>query len=78
MSASPTAAEVKAGQAVYTPLTLALYDAFVLGFSCRFAWRCPRARMLAFYNRNVGATSTSAWEPASSSTAASGRRRSRS
>jgi hypothetical protein len=55
MSATPAPAEVEAGQAVYTPLVLALYDLVVLGFSCRFAWRCPRAAMLSFYNRHVGA-----------------------
>jgi SAM-dependent methyltransferase len=55
MSASPSATEVDAGQAVYTPLTLALYDVVVLRFSCRFAWRCPSAEMLDFYNRHVGA-----------------------
>ena len=51
----PTEADVEAGQAVYTPLVLAFYDLFVLGFSSRFAWRCSSSDMLAFYDRNVGA-----------------------
>lgn len=42
-----------AGQAVYTPLTLAAYDAFVLGFSNRLIWRCPTANLAALYDRNV-------------------------
>jgi hypothetical protein len=43
------------GQAVYTPLTLAFYDAFVLGFSNRFLWRCPAKDLEALYARNVSA-----------------------
>jgi SAM-dependent methyltransferase len=46
---------VQAGQAVYTPWTLWAYDAFVLGFSNRFLWRCPTPRLLELYRRNVGA-----------------------
>jgi hypothetical protein len=45
---------VEAGQAVYTPLVLAFYDSFVLGFSSRLAWRCSRTETLAFYDRHVG------------------------
>lgn len=47
-------AEVEAGQAVYSRLVLAGYDAFVLGFSARFAWRCPRGHMLAQYQALAG------------------------
>jgi len=54
VSATPTTAEVESGQAVYTPLVLALYDVFVLRLSCRIAWQCPRAQMLDLYNRHVG------------------------
>jgi ubiquinone/menaquinone biosynthesis C-methylase UbiE len=46
--------EVLAGQAVYNRLVLATYDMLVLGLSCRLAWRCPKAEMLAQYDRNVG------------------------
>lgn len=44
-----------AGQAAYTPLSLKIYDALVLGFSCRFLWRCPAAEMLGLYDANVSA-----------------------
>jgi hypothetical protein len=41
------------GHAVYTPLNLHLYDAFVLEFSNRFIWRCKSQELLALYQRNV-------------------------
>jgi SAM-dependent methyltransferase len=41
--------------AVYTPARLAFYDAIILGFSCRFVWRCPKNRFLELYDRNIGA-----------------------
>jgi hypothetical protein len=43
-----------AGAAVYTPLVLGLYDAFVLGFSNRFVWRCATQHMLARYEAWAG------------------------
>jgi SAM-dependent methyltransferase len=51
---APLPAEVEAGQAVYNRFVLAFYDVFVLGFSARFAWRCPRRRMLAQYDDLAG------------------------
>jgi len=51
---SPSAGEVEAGQAVYTPLVLKTYDLLVLGFSNRFVWRCPTPTMLDRYSRLVG------------------------
>jgi len=45
--------EVEAGQRVYTPFTLRLYDWFVLGFSNRFIWRCPTSNLRALYARHV-------------------------
>lgn len=43
-----------AGAAVYSPLTLALYDAWVLGISNRYAWRCStRAVLMPFFRANV-------------------------
>jgi ubiquinone/menaquinone biosynthesis C-methylase UbiE len=51
----PSAEDVHAGQRVYTRRVLSAYDVLVLGFSCRFVWRCPKALMLANYDRNVGA-----------------------
>ena len=45
-----------AGAAVYSPLTLKLYDAWVLGISNRFAWQCPTRQVLQpFFDRHVGA-----------------------
>lgn len=45
-----------AGAAIYSSLVLALYDAWVLGVSNRYAWQCPtRAVLLPFYGRHVGA-----------------------
>jgi len=51
----PRGDEVEAGQRVYTPLTLRVYDLFVLGFSNRFVWRCPSSKMLERYDSHVGA-----------------------
>jgi SAM-dependent methyltransferase len=49
-------ASSEAGAAVYSPLTLKLYDAWVLGISNRFAWQCPTRDVLQpFFDRNVGA-----------------------
>jgi len=45
-----------AGAAVYSPLTLALYDAWVLGISNRYAWRCStQDTLLPFFRSYVGA-----------------------
>ncbi|HJZ87341.1 MAG TPA: class I SAM-dependent methyltransferase [Polyangia bacterium] len=44
-----------AGQAVYTPGVLALYDFFVLGVSNRWVWRCPTEGLLALYDAHVSA-----------------------
>ena len=51
----PRADEVAAGQRVYTPFTLRVYDLFVLGFSNRFVWRCRSSKMLGRYDSLVGA-----------------------
>jgi hypothetical protein len=45
--------DMLAGQAVYSPRMLAIYDLLVLGLSCRCIWRCPSSRMLAQYNNCV-------------------------
>jgi ubiquinone/menaquinone biosynthesis C-methylase UbiE len=42
-----------AGQAIYNPATLALYDFVVLGISNRLIWRCPTHRILELYNQHV-------------------------
>lgn len=41
------------GAAIYSPAVLAIYDAWVLGVSNRWLWRCPTSRLLAHYNRHV-------------------------
>ena len=53
-SAAETPVDVERGQRVYTPLVLRVYDLLVLGFSNRFAWRCPSTTMLEQYDRRVG------------------------
>jgi methyltransferase family protein len=50
----PLRPDVEAGQAVYSPLVLAAYDALVLGFSNRFVWRCGSSTMLARYDELAG------------------------
>lgn len=44
---------VKAGQAIYTPRTLQLYDLVVLGISNKFIWQCPTQRLVELYNSNI-------------------------
>ena len=46
---------VTAGQAVYTPFTLAAYDLVVLAISNRLIWRCPTPRQLAWHNEYLTA-----------------------
>lgn len=46
--------DVLEGQAVYSCSVLRIYDLWVLAFSCRLIWRCPKSLMLANYNYNVG------------------------
>jgi hypothetical protein len=50
-----TPEEVAAGQAIYTPKLLSIYDLLVLGLSNRFIWKCPTPRQLAHYDRHVSA-----------------------
>lgn len=47
------AAAHAAGAAIYSKSVLSIYDLFVLGFSNRFAWRCPSRLILDFYNEHV-------------------------
>ncbi|MBQ26437.1 class I SAM-dependent methyltransferase [Alcanivorax sp.] len=46
---------VHAGQAIYTPLALKLYDQAVLGLSCRWVWKCPANVLLSHYQQHVSA-----------------------
>jgi SAM-dependent methyltransferase len=55
MAADHSSAATHPSVGVYTPARLALYDAAILGLSCRFVWRCPSRRFLDLYNRHVGA-----------------------
>lgn len=43
------------GAAIYSRALLAVYDAYVLGFSNRCAWRCASRHILALYDRRVSA-----------------------
>lgn len=45
--------DVAAGQAVYRPWTLALYDLAVYGINCPYLWRVPVAEMVSLYERNL-------------------------
>jgi len=47
--------QTRPGQAVYTPLVLKTYDAWVLGVSNHLLWRCPTAKLRQMYDRNVSA-----------------------
>lgn len=51
----PTQEEIEAGQAVYSPLVLRLYDLLVLGLSNRLLWRCPTPEIVGLYDRNLTA-----------------------
>jgi SAM-dependent methyltransferase len=42
------------GQAGYTPLLLAIYDPFVIGFMAPVVWRCPIPPMVDRYRRHIG------------------------
>lgn len=42
-----------AGQSVYTPKALRLYDVAVLGVSNRFIWRCPTSCLLDHFNSHT-------------------------
>jgi SAM-dependent methyltransferase len=43
------------GAAIYSTLVLKCYDAWVLGFSNRWAWRCPtKSVLLPFYRQHLG------------------------
>ena len=53
-SAHPTSTPAtQAGAAVYTPMTLALYDLVVLRLSNPLVWRCPTRRILDLYDAHA-------------------------
>ncbi len=49
----PSSEEIYAGQSIYTPRLLALYDFGVLTLSNSFLWRCPTAKLLRHFNQNI-------------------------
>ena len=53
---TPVTKNTDKGAAVYSPLTLKLYDAWVLGVSNRYAWKCKtRQVLLPFFQKNLSA-----------------------
>ena len=46
-------ADIQAGQAIYSPLTLKLYNAWVLDISNSFIWRCPKRHQLELFQQNI-------------------------
>jgi hypothetical protein len=52
--AAPDEARIHAAADSYQGPMLAVYDWIVLGMVSRWIWRCPRRKMLAHYNRQVG------------------------
>ena len=45
--------DVERGHAVYTKTNLALYDAFVHGFSNRWIWKCETEKLLDLYRSHI-------------------------
>jgi len=52
---TPSDDRVAAGQAVYTPGMLSVYDIVVLGISNSYIWKCPSSKIEEHYNSNVSA-----------------------
>lgn len=50
---SATSDQIEAGHAFYTKRALVVYDAMILGYFSRMAWKCPKARLLRHYDENV-------------------------
>ncbi|MFI2511113.1 class I SAM-dependent methyltransferase [Streptomyces sp. NPDC018972] len=53
MPTSPHSDQVHAGQALYRPWTLAMYDMVAFRFNCRFLFRVPVSEVVAMFDRNV-------------------------
>jgi ubiquinone/menaquinone biosynthesis C-methylase UbiE len=47
------AKEVEAGQAIYSPAVLAIYDFYVFGLSNRYIWKCNTGNLIQNYNDNI-------------------------
>ncbi|MEU3459401.1 class I SAM-dependent methyltransferase [Streptomyces sp. NPDC006733] len=55
MTASPPSDQVRAGQAIYLPWTLPLYDRVAFQVNCRLFFRVPVPEVVALFDRNVSA-----------------------
>ena len=44
---------IQAGQSVYNPFSLFIYDFLVLGLSNHFIWKCPTKKIIELYNQNI-------------------------
>ncbi|MFD7549515.1 class I SAM-dependent methyltransferase [Streptomyces sp. NPDC059578] len=55
MTASSHSDQVYAGQAVYRPWTLPVYDLVAFKINCRFLFRVPVSEVVAMFDRNVSA-----------------------
>jgi ubiquinone/menaquinone biosynthesis C-methylase UbiE len=51
--AGPSPDETRSGYTVYNRALLSIYDLCVLGFLCRFMWRCRSRHLLELYNQHV-------------------------
>jgi len=51
----PADPSVRAGQALYTRSFLRAYDTLVYRVNSPLTWRCPKARLVALYDRHVSA-----------------------
>lgn len=51
--AAQSSSETRSGYTVYNKALLSIYDLFVLGFLCRFMWKCRSLYLLELYNRRV-------------------------
>ena len=52
---APDETAIAKAHAIYTPVTLSIYDVLVHGLSNRLAWRCPTRRLLDLYRRHLSA-----------------------
>ena len=50
---APDATAIAAAHAICTPFVLSFYDRLVHGLSNRFAWRCPKERIVGLYRDNL-------------------------
>jgi ubiquinone/menaquinone biosynthesis C-methylase UbiE len=53
--ADPFPQQAESGYTIYNRAFLPIYDLFVLGFVCRFIWKCPSQHLLELYHQHVTA-----------------------